>query len=75
MPRGNPKKPMVIRLDPALAAEVRARAGEGRFSAAVAEGLRLWLARDKRQKPKGDPLARHLYPPAAREIAARKEAT
>jgi hypothetical protein len=63
---------MVIRLDPALAAEVRARAGEGRFSAAVAEGLRLWLARDKR-KAGSDPLARHLAPATARHSAARRK--
>jgi hypothetical protein len=40
-------------------------------TAAVEEGPRLWLARVKRQKAKADPLAKHLAPPTAREIAAR----
>ncbi len=32
-------------------------------------------ARAKRKAAKGDPLARHLAPPTAREIAARKGRT
>lgn len=76
MPRGNPKKPTIIRLDPALIAEFRAVAGaEANFSAAVDEGIRWWIAREKRRKPKPDLLARHLAPPPAREIAARKGRT
>ena len=40
---------------------------------AIGEGLDLWLAREKRRKAtKGDPLARYLNPPSAREIAARR---
>jgi hypothetical protein len=59
MPRGNPKKKMILRIDPALAEEVRRHLGDGYFTTAVEEGLRLWLARAKRQKPRGEPLARH----------------
>ena len=42
------------------------------MTAAVEEGLRLWLAREKRKAAKPDPSAKHLWPPSAREIAARK---
>jgi hypothetical protein len=49
MPRGNPKRHAVLRLDPELMDEVRELAGPGRFTAAVEVGLRLWLAREKRR--------------------------
>jgi hypothetical protein len=47
MPRGNPRKYMGFRLDPALVAEVQARTNN--VTAAVEAGLRLWLAREKRK--------------------------
>jgi hypothetical protein len=71
MPRGNPKRKMILRIDPALANEVKRHLGDGYFTTAVEEGLRWWLKRAKRQTGT-DPLARHLVPPTAREIAARK---
>jgi len=51
MPRGNPKKFTGVRLDPALLAEVQAVAESQatNVTAAVDEGLRLWLARTKRK--------------------------
>ena len=71
VPRGNPHKPIIVRLDRALEAEARELAGPRGFSAAVTEGLRWWVARQKRRRGKGDPLA--VAPPTAREIAGRKE--
>jgi hypothetical protein len=65
----NKKKVFAIRLAPEMAAEVRRRSPS--MTAAVEEGLRLWLARERRKDAKPDPLARHLIPPTAREIAAR----
>ena len=66
MPRGNPKKPTIIRLDPALIAEFRDLAGQGaNFSAAVAEGLRWWLTRERRRQ----------HAPPDRKINARKKET
>jgi hypothetical protein len=66
VPRGNPHKPIIVRLDRALEAEVRDLAGPRGFSAAVTEGLRWWVARQKRRQREADPLAE-------REITARKE--
>ncbi len=72
MPRGNPKKTIMLRIDPKLMAEFREIAGvSANFSAAVDEGIRWWIAREKRRRAKSDPQAKHLYPPTAREIAAR----
>ena len=73
MPHGAPKKFTAFRIDPALLASVQAaaEAQATNVTAAVEEGLRLWLARIKR-KAKTDPPAKHLAPPTAREIAARK---
>jgi hypothetical protein len=70
MPRGNPGKLVAFRLDPALIVAVQERTPN--LKQAVEEGLGLWLAREKR-RGKGDPLAKHLAPPAAREFAGRKE--
>jgi hypothetical protein len=66
----NKKQVFTIRLTPEMAAEVRRRSPN--MTAAVEEGLRLWLAREKRKAAKPDPSAKHLWPPSAREIAARK---
>ena len=74
MPYGAPKKFTAFRIDPALLAAVQAaaKAQATNVTAAVEEGLRLWLARTKRKAKAGaDPLAKHLAPPTAREIAAR----
>jgi hypothetical protein len=61
----------MLRLLPELIDEVRALAPINR---AVEDGLRLWLARQKRrQRGKVDPLAKHLAPPTAREITAEEE--
>ena len=70
MPRGNPKKFSGFRLDPALLAAVQERTDN--VTAAVEEGLRLWLAYERRKASKVAALARHLGPPTTREIAARK---
>ena len=56
MPRGNPKKPTALRLDPELVAEVRAYTDN--LSAAIEEGLRLWLRRAKAEARRRDELAR-----------------
>jgi hypothetical protein len=71
MPRGNPKKKMILRIDPALAAEVKLHLGDGYFTTAIEEGLRLWLARERRRAAKPGLLAKRLAPPTGREIAAR----
>jgi hypothetical protein len=47
MPRGNPKKFTGVRLDPALLAAVHEHTPN--LSAAIEQGLRLWLARAKRK--------------------------
>jgi hypothetical protein len=47
MPRGNPKKFTGARLDPALLAAVQEHTPN--LSAAIEQGLRLWLARAKRK--------------------------
>jgi hypothetical protein len=65
MPRGNPKTFKGVRLDPALLAAVQEH--EPNLTVAVEEGLALWLKQARRKAA-----ARHLAPPTAREIAARK---
>ena len=72
MPRGNPKRPTVLRLDPVRIEAVKAH--NVPLTRAIEEGLDLWLARAKRRGAKAvaDPLARHLAPLTEREIAARK---
>lgn len=69
MPYGNPKRPTMMRLDPARVAAVQALGVP--LTQAVEEGLDLWLARAKRRKAKPDPLAKHLAPPIDRERAAQ----
>ena len=62
---------MGFRLDPQLVADVQDRTDN--VTRAVEEGLRWWLARERRKAAKAgaDPLARQLAPPTAREIASR----
>jgi hypothetical protein len=71
MPRGNPGKLVALRLDPALLAAVKERTSN--VTKTVEEGLRWWLARERRKAAKAgaDPLARHLAPATARKIASR----
>jgi hypothetical protein len=49
MPRGNPKKLTAVRLDPALVAEVLEHTDN--LTAAIEDGLRLWLRRARRRAP------------------------
>jgi hypothetical protein len=62
---------MGFRLDPQLVADVQGRTDN--VTRVVEEGLRWWLARERRKAAKAgaDPLARHPAPPAAWEIASR----
>lgn len=48
MPRGNPKKFSSFRIDPELLKAVQAMTDN--VTAAVEEGLRLWLARAQRRR-------------------------
>src|SRR4051812_34390162 len=48
MPRGNPKRPVNLRLNPALLADVRKRSRS--LTAAVEDGLRLYLKHRGAQK-------------------------
>ena len=68
MPRGNPKQTIMLRLNPELMAEARALTGPRGFTAAVEEGLRWWLAREKR---KGARELNPLAPPPARKRVIR----
>jgi hypothetical protein len=67
MPHGNPKKFTAFRLDPELLQAVQAAAAEQgtNVTAAVEEGLHLWLTRAKR-KAKGHPPVKHRTPPTTR---------
>jgi post-segregation antitoxin (ccd killing protein) len=63
---------LAVRIDPELLAAVRAASSN--TSRTVEDALRLWLARERRKAAKAgaaDPLARHLAPRTAREIASR----
>jgi hypothetical protein len=51
MPRGNPGKPVAFRINPDLLAEVKANTSN--VTAAVEEGLRLWLAGKQKKAAKG----------------------
>jgi post-segregation antitoxin (ccd killing protein) len=65
------KRVLAVRIDPELLAAVRAASSN--TSRTVEDALRLWLARERRKAAKAgaDPLARHLAPRTAREIASR----
>ena len=55
MPRGKPtKQTITVRVDPELVAEFRAVGGKN-FSAAIDEGVRLWIARERRWQKEGKP--------------------
>ena len=68
-PVENKKQVLTARIDPALLVAFKQAAPS--IGPAVEEAIRLWLAREKRKLAKPDPLAKHLYPPTAREIAER----
>jgi hypothetical protein len=68
MPRGNPKRPTMLRISPHLIEAARELGVP--LTRMLEEGAELWLARARR-KPKADPLAKHLTPPTAREIPDR----
>jgi hypothetical protein len=70
MPRGNPKRKVMLRLDPAMIERVK-DAGGGNFTRGVEQAIEAWLKRAER-KARPDPLAKHLAPSIAREIAAHK---
>lgn len=73
MPRRSKKTLTAFRIEPELLKAVQEAAAVAgtNVTAIVEDGLRTWLAREKRRQPKPDPLARHLYPTTARETAAR----
>jgi hypothetical protein len=72
MPRGNPKRAILIRLDPATIAEVQSYAGPRNLTSAIEAGLAWWLKQARRKAAQQhDSLARHLAPPTPRERAAR----
>ena len=48
MPRGDPKKPINIRLPPELVEDVRKLTDN--LTLAIEEGLRLWIARERRRR-------------------------
>lgn len=50
MPRGAPKKTFALRLDPKLVDEVRLLTGN--LTAAIEDGLRLWIKRAKFRQSK-----------------------
>jgi hypothetical protein len=71
MPRGNPGKLVALRLDPALLAAVKERSSN--VTRAVEEGLRWWLAREKRKKAATpDPLPCPVITPAAEPRAGNE---
>jgi hypothetical protein len=50
MPRGAPKKPYGLRLDPALMDEVRSLTSN--LTAAIEEALRVWIKKHQKPKPR-----------------------
>jgi hypothetical protein len=64
----------MLRVDPALLAEFRKVAGAaGNFSAAVDEGVRWWITREKRRRAVASPAAkRKAKAPARAKAAAAK---
>ena len=54
MPRGNPKQPVMVRLDPALIAEVRKFTPN--LTLAIEVGLRWWVRRARRNAAQREPV-------------------
>jgi len=73
MQRGNLKRPTTMRLEPQLVAAVKAFGVP--LTMAVEEALVDWLAKQARRsvqaRQRVDPLAKHLQPASAREVAVR----
>jgi hypothetical protein len=64
----------MLRIDPALLAEFREVAGAaGNFSAAVDEGIRWWIAREKRRRAVVEPSAKQKAKAAAPKRPARRQ--
>ena len=64
---------VAVRLDPEMAEELR-RLSPGNRSEAIVTAIAEWLRRERRKAKAGiDPLARHLAPPTARKLAARRK--
>jgi hypothetical protein len=57
MPRGNPKRAILIRLDPATIAEVQSYAGPRNLTSAIEAGLAWWL-KQARRKAAAEPTQR-----------------
>ena len=70
MPRGNPKRKVMLRLDPTMIERVKEASG-GNFTRAIEQAIEAWLKRVERKAKTGDPLAKYLAPPTSQEIAAR----
>jgi hypothetical protein len=74
-PRGRPKsgrpvkRVVAVRLSPELFEEVQSLSPN--VSQAVERALVAWIRSERRKAAKPDPLAKHLTPQTAREIAAR----
>ena len=67
-----PKQTITLRVDPALVAEFRALGGaKANFSAAVDEGIRWWITRERRLQKVGKT---GVKPPKGRPISARHAA-
>ena len=60
---------MALRLDPVLLTAVREHTTN--VTAAVQEGLRMWLAYERRKAAKVEALAKYLCSADRREVAAR----
>jgi hypothetical protein len=70
MPRGNPKRKVMLRLDPVMVERVK-QASDGNFTRTIEQAISEWLKRAER-KAKLDPLAKYLAPPTDREFRVRK---
>ena len=59
MPRGNPKRKVMLRLDPSMIERVRERASGGNCTRAAEQAIEAWLKRAGR-KAQTDPTAREI---------------
>jgi hypothetical protein len=71
MPRGNPKRKVMLRLDPVTVERVK-QASDGNFTRAVEQAISEWLKRAERKAAKPGPPAKYLAPPTERELRVRK---
>lgn len=70
MPRGNPKRKVMLRLDAVMVERVRL-ASDGNFTRVIEHAITEWLKRAER-KAKADQLAKYLAPATEREFRVRK---